>query len=89
MGRTPRPRQRVCACPKQTRKTRPILAGEDQRWRLIQYLIQTPDLETRDRVAGLLVLLYSQPTARLVRLALSDIEAGEDGRSLSNSVNCH
>jgi hypothetical protein len=56
------------------------LAGEDQRWRLIQYLIQTPDLQTRDRTAGLLVLLYSQPTARLVRIQLSDIEARDDGR---------
>ena len=31
-------------------------------------------------MAGLLVLLYSQPTARLVRIQLSDIEAREDRR---------
>jgi hypothetical protein len=55
------------------------LSGDDERWRLIQHLIESPDLETRDRVAGLLVLLYSQPTTRLVRVQLSDIGIHDEG----------
>lgn len=62
----------------QDRRTRKTLAGNDERWRLIQYLIEDPDLETRDRVAGLLVLLYSQQTTRLVTLKVADVTVAED-----------
>jgi integrase len=70
----------VTAHPKQTRRTRPTLPGDDQRWQLIQRLIEAADLETRDRVAGLLILLYSQPTARLIRIELADVATRDDGR---------
>ncbi|MGO9384931.1 MAG: hypothetical protein ACLP4W_23280 [Mycobacterium sp.] len=57
----------------ETRRTRDTLSGDDERWQLIQYLIEDPHLETRDRVAGLLVLLYSQQTTRLVTVKISDV----------------
>lgn len=60
------------------RRTRRTLAGDDERWRLIQYLIEDPDLETRDRVAGLLVLLFSQQTSRLVGLRVTDVAIAEN-----------
>jgi hypothetical protein len=45
---------------------------------VIQRLIEDPALETRDRVAGLLVLLYSQQTSRLVTLKVSDVTVEAD-----------
>ncbi len=60
------------------RRTRKTLVGDDERWRLIQYLIEDPDLETRDRVAGLLVLLYSQQTSRLVGVRVADVAITEN-----------
>ncbi len=63
----------VTAPTPQTRRTRHTLPGDDERWQLIRQLIETPDLETRDRVAGLLVLLYSQQTSRLVTVKVSDV----------------
>jgi hypothetical protein len=61
------------------RRTRDTLAGDDERWLLIQRLIEDPGLETRDRVAGLLVLLYSQQTARLVTLKVTDVTVDQKG----------
>lgn len=69
----------VTAAPKPDHRPRHTLAGDDERWQLIQHTIETPGLDTRDRVAGLLILLYSQPTARLVRLKLSDVSTTDDG----------
>lgn len=73
----------VAAPVPQTRRTRHTLPGDDERWRLIQYLIEHPDLETRDRVAGLLVLLYSQPAARLVTLKVADVTITDDAVQLT------
>lgn len=61
------------------RRTRRTLAGDNERWRLIQYLIEEPGLETIDRVAGLLVLLYSQQTTRLVTVRVTDVTVDESG----------
>lgn len=61
------------------RRTRKTFVGDDERWRLIQYLIEDPDLEARDRVAGLLVLLYGQQTSRLVTLKVTDVSVAEEG----------
>jgi len=69
----------VEAPPPADRRTRDTLAGDDDRWMLIQRLIEGPGLETRDRVAGLLVLLYSQQTARLVTLKVSDVSVESTG----------
>ena len=62
----------------ETRRTRQTLPGDDERWQLIRCLVEDPDLETRDRVAGLLVLLYSQQTARLVTLKVTDVTVEAD-----------
>lgn len=73
----------VIAPTPQTRRTRHTLPGDDERWRLIQHLIEFPDLQTRDRAAGLLVLLYSQQTSRLVTLRVSDVTIAEDRVTLA------
>ena len=59
--------------------TRPTLPGKDARWALVRRLLHEPEIETRDRVAGLLVLLYSQQTTRLVRLKASDVTVDSAG----------
>jgi hypothetical protein len=60
-----------------TRRTLPN--GDDQRWALIQRLIEDGDLDIRDRVAGLLALLYSQQTARVVTLRSDCVVLDENG----------
>lgn len=62
---------------RRTRRTLPD--GADERWALIQRLIQDGDLDMRDRVAGLLVLLYSQQTSRLVTLRADCVGVDENG----------
>ena len=61
---------------RRTRRTLP--AGDDERWQLIQRLIEDGEIEVRDRVAGLLVLLYSQQTSRLVTLTTSSVTVDEN-----------
>jgi hypothetical protein len=69
----------VAASPPESRRTRDTLTGDDERWQLIERLIQDPLLQTRDRVAGLFVLLYSQQTARLVTLKVADVTINPQG----------
>jgi hypothetical protein len=45
-----------------------------QRQALIAHLLADDTIDLRDRVAGLLVLLYGQPVTRIARLQLDDIE---------------
>lgn len=40
----------------------------DERWRLTRWLLRDESLDLRDRVAGLLVLLYGQPVSRIVAI---------------------
>lgn len=47
--------------------------SHDQRDRLITSLLADETLDLRDRVAGLLVLLYGQPIARIARLRTTDV----------------
>jgi hypothetical protein len=65
--------------PPDRRTRRTLVDGDDERWALIQKLIENGDLDMRDRVAGLLVLLYSQQTSRLVTLRADCIAADENG----------
>ncbi len=69
----------ITAPPPPDRRVRHTFAGEGERWELIQRLIGDPNLETQDRVAGLLVLLYSQQTSRLVALKVSDVTVDTNG----------
>ncbi len=48
--------------------------GPDARWQLARRLLHDDTLEVADRVAGILVVLYAQPVARIVRLTRDDID---------------
>jgi hypothetical protein len=52
---------------------REVFADEDTRWQLARHLLHNNTNTTSDRVAGLLVLLYGQPVARIVRLTTDNI----------------
>jgi len=52
---------------------RPI--DERTRWDAARRLLHDDTINTRDRIAGVLVVLYAQPTARISRLATSHIES--------------
>jgi hypothetical protein len=47
---------------------------EQARWDAARRLLHDDTIGTRDRLAGLLVLLYAQPTARISRLTTSHVE---------------
>ncbi len=58
-----------------TRWPGPARPMDDQaRWDAARRLLHDTTITTRDRLAGLLVVLYAQPTARLARLTTSHIE---------------
>jgi len=50
----------------------------DQRWHQARRLLHDDTLETQDRVAGLLVLLYAQHAAAISRLTIDDINTDND-----------
>ncbi len=52
---------------------------ETHRRAVIDRLIHESSLDSRDRVAGLLVLIYGQPIARIARLRLDDVQVAEQG----------
>lgn len=51
----------------------PTAAPADARWALARRLLHDDELDAGDRSAGLLVVLYAQPVARIARLRRSDI----------------
>jgi acyl carrier protein len=59
--------------PAQHPKTGPAAAEADTRWELARRLLNDTTLDTADRVAGALVVLYAQPVARIARLRRTDI----------------
>jgi hypothetical protein len=56
-----------------TGPARPL--DQEQRWHQAKRLLHDDTLDTDDRVAGLLVLLYAQRPATISRLTLDDIDA--------------
>jgi hypothetical protein len=50
----------------------------EARWAAARRLLHGEDLSPRDRLAGLLVLLYAQPVARIARLTASQVTIGGD-----------
>jgi hypothetical protein len=48
--------------------------GDDQRWGRARHLLADDTVETRDRVAALLLLLDAQPAARITRLTRASIQ---------------
>lgn len=63
----------ICIPARETRTRREVLSETDDRWSLARRLLYDPSVATIDRVAGLLVLLYSQPVSRIVRLTIDDV----------------
>ena len=57
--------------------------ADSHRRRLITQLLTNPELELRTRVAGLLILLYGQPLARITRLRVADIHHDNDQTSIT------
>ncbi len=56
------------------------ILDSDQRWQLARRLLHDPTIEVVDRVAGLLVMLYAQSLAAIVRLTTDHVSSGEDGQ---------
>lgn len=54
--------------------------AQDQRWALVRRLVNDTDLQTTDRAAGLLLLLFAQPAARICRLTTDHLL--DDGHTL-------
>ena len=50
-----------------------LLPETDQRWTLSKRLLHDTTLDTVDRVAGCLVLLYAQPCSRITRLTTTHV----------------
>jgi hypothetical protein len=62
---------------------RQVFADEHTCWRIARHLLHSDTNTTADRVAGLLVLLYGQPVARIVHLTTDNItHAGNQVRLL-------
>ena len=60
-----------------TRWQGPVRALDDEaRWDAARRLLRGEELNPRDRLAGLLVLLYAQPVARVARLTASQVTVG-------------
>ncbi|MGH3225044.1 MAG: hypothetical protein ACRDPY_41250, partial [Streptosporangiaceae bacterium] len=55
--------------------TRPL--DDQARWDAARRLLHDDTLNTRDRLAGLLVLLYAQPVARISRLTTSQVTTSD------------
>jgi hypothetical protein len=56
--------------------------GEDRRWELVRSLLHDNAHAIEDRVAGLLVLLYGQPAARIARLTRDQVTDSPSGVAL-------
>ncbi|MEV6110971.1 hypothetical protein AB0L59_00265 [Streptomyces sp. NPDC052109] len=54
----------------------------DERWTITRRLLNDDSFETKDRVAGLMVLLYGQTPARTCRLTTAHVLHDEDGVAL-------
>ncbi|MFF8973466.1 hypothetical protein [Streptomyces sp. NPDC014995] len=54
----------------------------DERWATARRLLNDDSIETRDRVAGLMVLLYGQFPARTCRLTVDHVIHDENGVAL-------
>lgn len=55
----------------------------EERWQLAHRFMTDEALPTRDRVAGLLVLLYAQPLTRITHLTTSDVTHAGTGMRLT------
>jgi hypothetical protein len=58
--------------------TRPAI-DDEQRFGILRRLLHHQELDLRDRLAGSVLLLYGQPTTRIVALRTTDIRTAPDG----------
>ncbi|MBF6215781.1 hypothetical protein IU487_32810 [Nocardia puris] len=58
---------------------RTVFTDADQRWTLARRLLHDDSIDDRDRVAGLLLLLYAQHLSKTVTLTTSDVISDEHG----------
>ncbi|MEV7393399.1 hypothetical protein [Streptomyces sp. NPDC091215] len=49
------------------------LLAADQRWAMVRHLISDEELHVVDRAAGLMLLLFAQPTSRITQLTTDDV----------------
>jgi hypothetical protein len=56
---------------------------QEERWHQAKRLLHDDNLDTDDRVAGLLLLLYAQRPATISRLTVDDIDTNDDTVTLS------
>jgi hypothetical protein len=59
--------------------TRVGLPADDQRWALARRLLRDTTIDTVDRAAGLLLLCYAQPPARICQLTTSHVLTTKEG----------
>lgn len=59
-----------------------VTIANDERWAVARRLLQDPDIDIADRVAGALVVIYAQPLARITRLTVNDVTIEPDRVSL-------
>lgn len=70
------PRQLVIPSQGARPSTEPI--DDEERWRIAKRLLTDDAIDTADRVAAALVVIYGQPVSRIVTLTTAHVEVGED-----------
>lgn len=65
--------------PTRPKRTFQATLDADERWTIARQLINDDSYETRDRVAGLFLLLYGQTPARICRLTTANVIRDKDG----------
>ncbi|MEV7192700.1 zinc ribbon domain-containing protein [Streptomyces sp. NPDC093510] len=68
--------------PARPRRAFPRPLDANARWDIARQLLNDDSIETKDRVAGLMVLLYGQTPARTCRLTTEHVTQDENGVSL-------
>lgn len=63
-----------------TRGPGPAPLDDDQRFGAVRRLLHDRDIDPRDRLAGLLLLLYAQPLTRTAALRTKDVATTSDGQ---------
>ncbi len=58
---------------------------DDERWATVQLLLHDNTIDTADRVAGLLVLLFGQPLSRIVRITIDEVSESGDSITLGDT----
>ncbi|MFI6607967.1 hypothetical protein [Streptomyces sp. NPDC050507] len=68
--------------PSRPRRVSHLPLDADTRWSIARRLLNDDSIETKDRVAGLMVLLYGQTPARTCRLTTAHVIQDDKGVAL-------